>query len=92
MEAMALRKPVVSSRIPAINELVTSGVDGILVPAGRVDALADALQELITDPSLRAQLGEAGFKRVCEEFLMPDQTRRLSHWLSETIAARPSAA
>jgi colanic acid/amylovoran biosynthesis glycosyltransferase len=92
MEAMALRKPVVSSRIPAINELVTSGVDGILVPAGRVDALADALQELITDPSLRAQLGEAGFKRVCEEFLMPDQTRRLSHWLSETISARPSAS
>ena len=46
MEAMASGLPVVASRLSGIPELVTDGVDGLLVPPGDAAALADALAQV----------------------------------------------
>lgn len=55
MEAMALGRPVISTYIAAIPELVKDGMNGWLVPPGNVAALADAMRAALTaDP---AQLG-----------------------------------
>jgi glycosyltransferase involved in cell wall biosynthesis len=56
--ALAFGKPVVLSDIGGFPEVAATGA-GRLVPAGDVDALRDALQWLIDDPSARARLGQA---------------------------------
>ncbi len=71
MEAMAMEVPCVSTNIAGIPELIRDGVDGLLVPASSVDALASALQRLFDDPDLRHSLGVAGSKRVFEHYNLP---------------------
>jgi glycosyltransferase involved in cell wall biosynthesis len=67
MEAMALRRPVVTTFISGIPELVRSGVDGWLVPAGDTDALASALRTCLEAPSdLIGRMGQAARDRVLE--------------------------
>ena len=58
MESMALGRPVISTYIAGIPELVRDGVDGWLVPAGDVGALADAMQACLRAPA--AELAEMG--------------------------------
>jgi colanic acid/amylovoran biosynthesis glycosyltransferase len=60
MEAMAMEVPVVATNIAGIPELIADGASGLLVTAGRVDELANALQRLVDDRDLRARLGRAG--------------------------------
>ena len=55
---VALSKAVVASDLPVFRELLTDGVDALLVPAGDVDALAEALL-LLRDPALRERLADA---------------------------------
>lgn len=68
MEAMASALPVVASRLSGIPELVTDGVDGLLVSPGDDEALADALERLAREPDLRVRLGEAGRETVLRAF------------------------
>jgi phosphatidylinositol alpha-mannosyltransferase len=63
-EAMAAGLPVVASDTAGYDEVITDGVDGILVPPGRPDALADALSRVLEDPGLAARLGSAGRARA----------------------------
>jgi glycosyltransferase involved in cell wall biosynthesis len=62
LEAMARRLPVVVSDRPGNPEAV--GDDGIIVPFGDSQALADALRRLAGSPELRHELGERGRQRV----------------------------
>jgi glycosyltransferase involved in cell wall biosynthesis len=65
MEALALGRPVVTTYIAGIPELVENGVNGWLIPAGSVDALAEALREVLRAPVERLeQVGKAGAGRV----------------------------
>jgi len=65
MEAMALRRPIISTYIAGIPELVQSGEHGWLIPAGDVAALADAMQACLdASPEVLEQMGEAGRERV----------------------------
>jgi glycosyltransferase involved in cell wall biosynthesis len=66
MEAMALRRPVISTYIGGIPELVRPEEHGWLVPAGDVDALVDAMRACLAAPAhLLYRMGEAAHKRVC---------------------------
>jgi len=60
LEAMAVGKPVVASNIEGYASLVTDGVEGLLVPPKDEDRLAQALISLMTDESLRQQMGARG--------------------------------
>lgn len=60
LEAMAVGKPVVASRIDGYAGVVTHGVDGLLVPPKDKEMLAQALVSLIKDKSLRQQMGAKG--------------------------------
>jgi len=65
MEALALGRPVLSTYVAGIPELVRCGENGWLFPAGSVEDLVAALEEfLATPPSLLAHMGEAGRRRV----------------------------
>jgi glycosyltransferase involved in cell wall biosynthesis len=60
LEAWASRKPAVGGRIPAVIEVVTEGLNGLLVDPTSVAELSHALERLLGDQGLAAQLGAAG--------------------------------
>lgn len=65
MEAMALERPVISTCIAGIPELVTSGRHGWLVPAGDVESIADAMKQCITAvPAALSKMGKAAREQV----------------------------
>ncbi len=64
VEAMSARRPVVATAAGGPAEVVTDGVDGLLVPSADVDALAGAMVRLANDEALRAALVEAGSETV----------------------------
>ncbi len=63
IEAMALGKPVVACDAGGVPEIVTHGVDGLLVPPHDERALADAVGTLVDDEGLRTRMGVAA--RAC---------------------------
>jgi phosphatidyl-myo-inositol alpha-mannosyltransferase len=58
-EAFAAGTPVVASDIAGYRDVVRNGVDGLLVPAGDAQALAEALRDLHDEPERRAQMALA---------------------------------
>jgi len=63
LEAMASGLPVVASAATGSTSLVQHGVSGILVPPGKADAFAGAIEPYLTDKTLRQAHGAAGEKR-----------------------------
>lgn len=59
-QALACGTPLVTADTPAAREMLTAGVDAVLVPAGDPGALAAALRELASDPARRRAIGAAG--------------------------------
>jgi glycosyltransferase involved in cell wall biosynthesis len=90
LEAMAVGRPVVATRVGGVSELVVDGETGLLVPPGDPTELATALRTLLDHPERRARLGAAGQERararhaiaysaaaiasVYDELLGPDST------------------
>jgi len=79
-EASALGIPVVAYDVPAINELIESGKNGILVPLHPEMGLANAIRKLIADPHYAKALSENGPLLMAEKF-SPGQH------LEQTLAA-----
>ncbi len=59
MEAFGLGLPVVATAVGGVPDVVTDGVDGLLVPPGRPDELAAAVGRLVDDPARRAAMAAA---------------------------------
>jgi glycosyltransferase involved in cell wall biosynthesis len=85
LEAMARRKAVVASAVGGIPEVVTDGVDGLLVPPGDPAALAEAIVRLARSSALRERLGEAGYATVAERFSIDAQVRRIETIYDEEL-------
>jgi glycosyltransferase involved in cell wall biosynthesis len=66
VEGMAAGLPVVAAAAGGPAEIVTSGVDGVLVAPGNVPALAAVLRTLAQDPDLRTRLGAAAKQTVAQ--------------------------
>jgi phosphatidyl-myo-inositol alpha-mannosyltransferase len=64
VEAMAAGLPVVATDIPGYREVVTDGVEGLLVPPRDPGALAAGLARVLRDPELAARLARAGRERA----------------------------
>jgi colanic acid/amylovoran biosynthesis glycosyltransferase len=79
MEAMALRRPVISTFVAGIPELVQPGRHGWLVPAGDVEALAHAMQACLDAPAHQlAGMGEAAHSRVRERHNVDIEAAKLA--------------
>lgn len=74
VEAMACQVPVVGSSSGEIPNVI--GNAGLVFPEGDAASLRDRLQRLIDDPALRSELGQAGRRRVLENFTQAEVARR----------------
>jgi glycosyltransferase involved in cell wall biosynthesis len=68
MDAACCRLPVVATRTGGIPELVSDGVDGLLVPLGDAAALGQALARCLDEPALRERLGAAAAQTAATRF------------------------
>jgi glycosyltransferase involved in cell wall biosynthesis len=91
VEAMACGRPVVASAAGGLPEVVIDGETGLLVPAGDVDALRDALRALLSDPTLRRRLGEAARRRA-RLFTASAITTRIEQVYADVQARKDGAA
>ena len=66
LEAMAMGKPIVASSIEGYANVVSHGVDGLLVPPADRDQLAQALIALLNDKALRQEMGAKGRIKALE--------------------------
>jgi glycosyltransferase involved in cell wall biosynthesis len=65
-EAMAMGRPVITTDAPGCRDTVEEGVNGFLVPVRDADALADAIERFIANPSLVERMGRAS-RRLAEQ-------------------------
>jgi glycosyltransferase involved in cell wall biosynthesis len=89
MEAMALRRPAITTFVAGIPELVQDGVNGWLVPAGDVDALARAMLDCLAAPAdVLARLGEAARTRVLARHDVDTEAAKLATLFAASAAVR----
>ena len=68
LEAAACGKPLIATDVPGCRDIVTHGINGLLVPVRDSTALAAAIDSLLRDSSRRAAMGVAGREGVIRTF------------------------
>jgi glycosyltransferase involved in cell wall biosynthesis len=91
LEAFNNRRPVIGFDVPAGNEIVQSGVSGILVPPYDTTAMTDAIAGLLRDPALRAKLAAAGHERLSSYFCLARMTRETIGFYEKVLGRRGGA-
>jgi len=90
MEALALGRPVIATAVGGVVELVEDGVSGWIVPAGNVDALAEAMATVLrTDPAMLGGMGRAGALHVAVRHHAATEAGRLAELFQATIDGVP---
>lgn len=91
MEAASQELAIVASDFAGIPEFIRDGSEGLLVPPGAVDALANALNLLARDPQRRRVLGVAACLRLRSEFGMDAGIAQIAEGLHASLGrARPA--
>ena len=87
MEALALRRPVITTYVAGIPELIENNVCGWMTPAGDVDAIAKAMNEALTaSEDALARMGEEGRRRVERMHDIDKEAARLAALFRSTAA------
>ena len=73
LEAMAMGKPVVATRVAGNADMVVEGETGYLVPPEQPKALAQALLRLLRDSELRGRMGSRGRARIEQQFQLTEK-------------------
>ena len=85
LESMVLRRAIVTTSGSGFDEVLTDGVDGILVPPGNAAALAAAAVSVLGDPAELDRLGAAAARRA-EAFTVDGMARRLEEVYASLVA------
>ncbi len=87
LEAMALEVPVVSTSAGGMGEVLTDGVDAMVVAPGDAGSLADAVERVITQPELAVELAAAGRRTVSGGYTLDRQRRQWGELYGRLSAA-----
>jgi len=82
IEANAVERPVIGSRLGATPDTIVDGVTGLLVPPDDEDEIAAGIIRLLVNPDLAKLMGEHGRERVVREFTWHNQAIRLRRQLT----------
>lgn len=92
LEAMAVGKPVIASRVGGLAQAVEHRQTGLLVPAGDAHALSEAIRELLSDSELFTLFARNGPARIEETFLGSDQVLRYERLYGEILEPETRSA
>ena len=90
-EAGAARVPVVGTDVGGVSEMMDPNKSGLLVPLGDIPALTQALDKLVSDPELRARMGDEGYrysildKRFVLETMGEETEKHYTRWLKKYL-------
>jgi len=87
IEAMASAVPVIASNLGAPSEVITDGVNGLLVDPNDNDGFAFALKRVVTNHRLRSSLTEQGSLTIRDRFLPSNYANKLAEIYQESIEA-----
>lgn len=90
LEALAARRPVVSTRVGGIPEVITDGVEGILVEPGDIPAMVSAVKSLLADRERSRIMGEAGRELVERKFTVEKMVRSTERVYLDLAGGGPS--
>jgi len=68
LEAMACEKPVVVSSIGSVPTAIADGIDGILVPPGNIEKIANAVLHILQDTTGSLRLGKSAREKIIQKF------------------------
>ena len=88
---MACGIAVVASHVGGIPEQVSDGITGLLVAPENSQALANAIETLFAQETLRSTMGQAGRKRVLGEFQLSQQIDRYLEWYQAILEGQRGA-
>jgi glycosyltransferase involved in cell wall biosynthesis len=84
MEAFALGRPVLSTQVAGIPELVQAGHNGWLIPPGCIDSMSRTLAKiLLAPPDELMQMGQMGYKIVHEHYSTTKEAKKLAKLIEE---------
>ena len=76
-QIMAMGKPVIATEVGGIPEIVTSGVNGLLIPPEDPAALVKAMLQVLGDPESARRLGEEGCRLVEQEYTVEKMAEKV---------------
>lgn len=85
LESLACGTPVVGFDVGGIPDMVRPGVTGLLAPVGDVDALRDAIVELLRDPASRGEMSENCRRIAVEKYALEVQAQRYVELYGEML-------
>jgi glycosyltransferase involved in cell wall biosynthesis len=91
LEAMAAGCAVIVSAVGGVPDVIVDGFNGLLVPAGDTRALGEAIERLIADPALAAQMGRAARATIASRFTPERSLARLEQVYAGLGVAREPA-
>ncbi len=87
LEAMACGLAVLATRVGAAGEIITDGDNGMLLKAGSVDDIIQALEHLLSNPGKIARIGKAGRQKVVTAYSLDNTVDRLVDLYMEMMEA-----
>jgi len=88
LEAMAMKIPVVATKVGGNPDILSNGENGFLVPVRNVEQLALVLEKLIVDDNLKAQMGAINRRKVEEHFLWSKTADKVEKVYSDCIESQ----
>jgi len=90
LEAMAMSRPVVATRVSGIPDVIQDEQNGLLIPAQEPATLAAALARLANDPALRARLGANALATLRQRFDVKTTMRKYEELYSAALRMPPA--
>lgn len=85
LEAMATKTPCIGTNIDAMPDILEASNAGFVVPIGDIDALAEMMIFILTNKKIAKQMGDAGYKKVCEVYNWEKVVKRIDNCLSKIL-------